>query len=191
MKVSSTRIPSVLVIELKVHHDLRGLFFESYHAACYESAGMPTKYVQDNFAQSLKGVLRGLHFQHPHTQEKLVSVLQGEVFDVAVDIRRSSFTYGQWVGIILSAENHRQLLVPAGFAHGFCVTSESAILHYKCSDYYHPECEETVLWNDPDLAIAWPIDSPLLSDKDMAGKPLRDFDPGRLPRFSGAEEPRS
>jgi dTDP-4-dehydrorhamnose 3,5-epimerase len=185
MKITKTALPGVVIIEPKVFEDSRGTFMEGWHRARYEELGLPGVFVQDNSSFSKKGVLRGLHFQHPQAQGKLVSVLQGEVFDVAVDIRVGSPTYRQWVGITLSADNKRQLYIPEGFAHGFCVTSETALFMYKCTDYYHPATETGLLWNDPDIGIAWPIAKPILSDKDRNNLRLCDIPPEKLPRWGG------
>jgi len=175
MKVTETAIPDVLVIEPRVFGDERGFFYESYNEkALVEKAGISQHFVQDNHSRSAKNVLRGLHYQIQQPQGKLVRVVVGEVFDVAVDIRRSSRTFGQWVGINLSAENKQQFWVPAGFAHGFVVLSEYAEFLYKTTDYYAPEYERCVRWDDPDIAIAWPITGePVLSAKDQAGKLLQ------------------
>lgn len=174
MKVTATRLPGVLLIEPKVHGDDRGFFFESYQSSRYQAAGIPAAFVQDNLSRSVKGTLRGLHFQEPNGQGKLVQVLRGAVYDVAVDVRRSSPHFGQWVGVELTESNHHQLWVPPGFAHGFCVLSESADFLYKCTSLYSPESERGVAWNDPALAIDWPIRQPLLSPKDAAAPLLRD-----------------
>jgi len=183
MNTNSTRLPEVLLIEPRVFGDARGSFFESWAAARYSDAGIAGPFVQDNVSRSRRGILRGLHLQHPHGQGKLLSVLEGEVFDVAVDVRVGSPRFGHWVGEVLSAENHRQLWVPPGFAHGFCVLSDDAIFHYKCTDTYHPECELTLAWNDPALAINWPIAAPTLNDKDAAGLHLADIPAPRLPVY--------
>ncbi|MDP9457237.1 MAG: dTDP-4-dehydrorhamnose 3,5-epimerase [Actinomycetota bacterium] len=172
MNVRETDLPGVLVVEPDVFGDERGFFLETWNRARYEAAGLPSDFVQDNLSFSSRGVLRGLHFQNPHPQGKLVYVLQGEVFDVAVDIRVGSPTFGRWVGVSLSAENKRQLWVPEGFAHGFVVTSEKALFSYKCTDFYYREAEAGVLWNDPDIGIDWPIANPTLSDKDLAAPRL-------------------
>ena len=166
MKVQATRLPGVLIIEPKVFGDERGFFFEGYQQARYQEAGIREPFVQDNFSRSRHGVLRGLHFQKTRPQGKLVQVLYGEVFDVAVDIDPNSVTFKQWVGVNLSEENHRQFYVPPGYAHGFVVLSESADFNYKCTDYYAPEDEAGIIWNDPDLAIDWPITDVQLSEKD-------------------------
>jgi dTDP-4-dehydrorhamnose 3,5-epimerase len=184
MNVQDTGLPGVLLVQPPVFHDGRGYFRETWRAERYAAAGIPDRFVQDNVSLSARGVLRGLHFQEPGGQGKLVSVLRGEVWDVAVDVRAGSPTFGRWTGYTLSAENGWQLWIPAGFAHGFVVTSDEAIFAYKCTDVYRPETEATVLWNDPDLAIEWPVDGPLISGKDAAGARLRDLAPERLPRFA-------
>lgn len=178
MKVNPTAIAEVLLIEPKVFGDDRGFFFESFNARAFQAAtGLDVNFVQDNHSRSAKGVLRGLHYQIKQPQGKLVRVVQGEVFDVAVDLRRSSSTFGKWVGEHLSAENKRQLWIPAGFAHGFVVLSDTAEFLYKTTDYYAPEHERCVFWNDPDLGIDWPISGqPLLAVKDAAGRPLSEAD---------------
>jgi len=177
MRVTPTAIPDVLVIEPKVFGDARGFFLESFNQKAFDAAvGRTVTFVQDNHSRSRKGVLRGLHFQQaPHAQGKLVRVIQGSVFDVAVDVRRGSATFGQWVGLELSAENHKQLWIPAGLAHGFLVTSESADFLYKTTDYYAPQAEGSLRWDDPDIGIAWPDVgmAPLLSPKDAAAPFLR------------------
>jgi dTDP-4-dehydrorhamnose 3,5-epimerase len=182
MQVLPTKLPEVLLIQPKVFGDSRGYFFETWRESLYREAGIRETFVQDNVSRSARGVVRGLHAQWPYPQGKLVSVLEGEVYDVAVDIRRNSPTHGQWVGELLSAENHRQLYIPPGFAHGFFVRSETALFTYKCTDFYHPETELTVLWNDPDLGIPWGIESPTLSPKDLKGRRLRDFAAHELPQ---------
>lgn len=184
MQVTELKIPGVKLIEPKVFGDARGFFKESFHGKRYsELAGIELPFVQDNVSLSEKGVLRGLHAQNPTPQGKLVSVLQGEVFDVAVDIRKGSPAFGQWVGVTLNAENHKQLYVPPGCAHGFLVTSPSALFVYKCTDYYNPDGEFSILWNDPDIGITWPMDKPSLSAKDVAAKPLREIAEDRLVSF--------
>lgn len=169
--VTATSLPEVKIIEPKVFGDARGFFFESFNARDFAGQiGSAVEFVQDNHSRSGKGVLRGLHYQIEHAQGKLVRVIEGEVFDVAVDIRRSSPNFGKWVGVRLSAENHRQMWVPAGFAHGFVVLSESAQFLYKTTDYWFPEYERCIVWNDPEIGIAWPIyGEPLLAAKDAAG----------------------
>jgi dTDP-4-dehydrorhamnose 3,5-epimerase len=175
MKVSPSKIPDVLIIEPKVFGDDRGFFFESFNLKTFrEATGLDVEFVQDNHSKSARNVLRGLHYQIEQPQGKLVRVVQGEVFDVAVDIRRVSKTFGQWVGIHLSAENKKQFWVPPGFAHGFVVLSERAEFLYKTTDYYAPAHERCIAWNDPDLAIEWPITySPSLSGKDSKGSALK------------------
>jgi len=176
MKIIETSIPDVLIIEPKVFGDERGFFYESFNAAAFEAAtGLKRQFVQDNHSKSQRGVLRGLHYQIQQPQGKLVRVVAGEVFDVAVDLRRSSQSFGRWTGVLLNAENKRQLWMPEGFAHGFVVLSETAEFLYKTTDYYAPEHERSLLWNDPELGIDWPLDTPpQLSAKDQAGKLLRD-----------------
>jgi dTDP-4-dehydrorhamnose 3,5-epimerase len=173
-----TAIPEVLILEPKVFGDARGFFFESFNARDFAQAtGLEVAFVQDNHSKSAKGVLRGLHYQIQHPQGKLVRVVEGEVLDVAVDLRRSSPTFGRWVGERLSADNHKQLWVPPGFAHGFVVLSESAEFLYKTTDYWFPEHERSLLWSDPAVGIDWPIDGPpLLAAKDAAGKRLGEAD---------------
>ena len=163
------------VIRPAVFEDARGYFLELHHERRFAALGMADALVQDNLSYSRRGVLRGLHFQTPGWQGKLVSVVRGEVFDVAVDLRRDSPTFGQWHGLTLSEQNHRQLWVPPGFAHGFCVTGEEALVLYKCSAFYEPAQEQTLLWNDPELGISWPVERPLVSDKDARGRRLREL----------------
>lgn len=174
--VTPTAIPEVLILEPKVFGDARGFFYESFNARDFaQCTGLNVEFVQDNHSKSAQGVLRGLHYQIQHAQGKLVRVVQGEVFDVAVDLRKSSPTFGQWVGVNLSADNHCQLWVPPGFAHGFVVLSESAEFLYKTTDYWYPEHERSLLWNDATVGIAWPMDAqPLLAAKDAAGKVLAE-----------------
>ena len=176
MNVIKTKIPEVLIIEPKIFGDDRGFFFESFNQKVWEEkTGLKTTFVQDNHSRSTKGVLRGLHYQTKHTQGKLVRVVQGEVFDVAVDLRKASETFGKWVGCCLSAENKRQFWVPEGFAHAFLVLSDVAEFIYKATDYYAPEYEQCIRWNDSDLAIEWPLSGmPVLSEKDAAGITFRD-----------------
>jgi dTDP-4-dehydrorhamnose 3,5-epimerase len=174
MQVTPAAIPDVLIIEPKVFGDARGFFFESYNERAFAQAtGLRLNFVQDNHSRSARGVLRGLHYQIRQPQGKLVRVVRGSVFDVVVDLRRSSPTFGQWVGVELSEDNHRQLWVPPGFGHGFLVTSESADFLYKTTDYYAPEHERCILWNDPAIGIQWPVEgAPQLSGKDQQGKLL-------------------
>ena len=174
MKVTPTAIPDVLIIELRVFGDARGFFYESFNQKAFnEATGLSLNFVQDNHSRSAKGVLRGLHYQIQQPQGKLVRVVRGAVFDVAVDIRKSSPTFGKWVGMELSEENHKQLWIPAGFAHGFVVTSDAAEFLYKTTDYYAPEHERCIAWNDQDIAIDWPLTTqPSLSAKDQRGLAL-------------------
>ncbi|WP_027864473.1 dTDP-4-dehydrorhamnose 3,5-epimerase [Massilia alkalitolerans] len=176
--VTPTAISDVLVLTPKVFGDARGFFFESFNAQDFRKlTGLEVDFVQDNHSKSARGVLRGLHYQIQHAQGKLVRVVQGEVFDVAVDLRKSSPTFGQWVGKILSADNHCQLWIPPGFAHGFVVLSESAEFLYKTTDYWYPEHERSLLWNDPTVAVDWPIDfAPQLAAKDAAGRSFKEAD---------------
>lgn len=179
MKLIPTRIPDVVVVEPQVFGDERGFFMETFRASVMDELTGGKPFVQDNHSKSTQGILRGLHYQMQHTQGKLVRAVAGEVFDVAVDMRRSSPTFGQWVGEVLSAENKRQLWVPEGFAHGFYVLSESAEFVYKCTDYYAPDYDRSLLWNDPDVGIEWPLvdgQPPKLSAKDEAGKRFSEAD---------------
>lgn len=183
MKITETELPGVLIIEPKVFGDERGFFMESWNRARYEESGVRDGFVQDNLSYSQHGVLRGLHFQNPQPQGKLVSVLRGEVFDVAVDIRVGSPSFGRWTGTFLSAENRRQLWIPPDFAHGFVVTGEDALFSYKCTDYYAPAAEGAVLWNDPEIGIDWPVEVPTLSGKDRSAPPLAALPEDVLPRY--------
>ncbi len=180
MKVLTCDIAGLLVIEPNVHGDARGFFLETWNRRRYREAGLDTDFVQDNVSFSRRGILRGLHFQNPNPQGKLLQVLQGEVFDVAVDLRRSSATFGKWHGVVLSAENKRQFYLPPGFAHGFAVLSQTALFHYKCTEFYSPPDELTIRWDDPDVGIKWPLKEPLLSAKDAKGLRLRDVPRERL-----------
>jgi dTDP-4-dehydrorhamnose 3,5-epimerase len=182
MNVIVTELGGVLVLEPKVFADARGFFVETWSRERYAAAGIACDFVQDNLSLSAQGTLRGLHFQHPRDQGKLVQILSGAVFDVAVDVRSDSPTFGRWVGIELSAAKHNQVYIPPGFAHGFYVTTESALFSYKCTDYYSPQTESGILWNDPDIGIEWPVrESPVLSDKDRRYGRLRDLPKERLP----------
>jgi len=172
MQFHPTTLAGVVVVEPKVFEDDRGFFMESYHRPKFAAAGIGVEFVQDNHSRSRRGVLRGLHYQLAHPQGKLVRVIQGEIFDVAVDLQRHSPTFGHWYGCELSDRNRRQMYVPPGFAHGFCVTSETAEVIYKCTEVYHPEDEHTLLWNDPALGIKWPVANPTISPKDARGLPL-------------------
>jgi dTDP-4-dehydrorhamnose 3,5-epimerase len=175
MKVTLTTLSEVLLVEPRVFTDERGVFFESYSRKMYESSGIPGEFVQDNHSLSNKNVLRGLHYQTGKGQAKLVRVTQGEVFDVAVDIRPQSPNFGRWVGVRLSGENRKQLYIPTGFAHGFCVLSETAEFLYKCSNYYSPADERGLAWDDPDIGIDWPVSAPILSIKDRRNPHLKDL----------------
>jgi dTDP-4-dehydrorhamnose 3,5-epimerase len=175
LEILKTSIDGVLLIKPEVFGDSRGFFFESYTKKKYAKDGIDIEFIQDNHSKSSKGVLRGLHYQISKPQDKLVRVVQGEVFDVAVDIRKDSPTFGRWEGFLLTGENMQQVFVPKGLAHGFCVLSETAEFLYKCSDYYYPEDEGGIIWNDSDLKIDWPISSPLLSNKDKKYPGFRDI----------------
>ena len=183
MKVSETNLPGVVLIEPTVFDDARGRFYEGWSESRYADAGVPGSFVQDNVSRSTHGTLRGLHLQHPYGQAKLVHVLVGEVFDVAVDVRVGSPHFGRWTGATLSESNSHQLYIPPGFAHGLCVVSDTALLAYKCTEYYHPETEITVAWNDPGVGVGWPIAEPTLSKKDRAGHALAALK-DRLPRYA-------
>ncbi|OGT07482.1 MAG: dTDP-4-dehydrorhamnose 3,5-epimerase [Gammaproteobacteria bacterium GWF2_41_13] len=175
------KLPDLLIIEPKHFGDTRGYFFESFQAERYALHGIPATFVQDNCSRSMKGVLRGLHHQKAHTQGKLIYATRGQILDVAVDIRQGSPTFGQWAGVILDDQNHRQVYIPPGFAHGFCVLSLEADIFYKCTHYYYPAAELTLRWDDPDVGIEWPIQNPLISVKDQNGKFLKDFNKCDLP----------
>ncbi len=181
MNVTPTNLPGVLVVEPKVFGDARGFFLETFQAERYAKAGIPGPFVQDNMSRSVKNTLRGLHFQNPHAQGKLVSVTRGAVWDVAADVRVGSPTFGQWFGLELSEDNKKQLWIPPGFAHGFCVLSELADFQYKCTEYYLPQHDGGVRWDDPKLAIPWPVKEPLLSAKDLKLPTLEEAT--ALPRF--------
>jgi len=181
--VIETSLPGALIIEPQVFGDARGFFYESYNKGQWQNAGIDADFIQTNVSRSAKGVLRGLHYQWPNPQGKLVSVLEGEVYDVAVDLRRGSPTFGQSVGAMLTAENHRHLWLPEGFAHGFCVLSEFATFTYQCTALYDRVADAGIRWNDADLGIDWPLSTPLLSDKDTRTPLLRDVTPERLPVF--------
>ncbi|MEJ2788868.1 MULTISPECIES: dTDP-4-dehydrorhamnose 3,5-epimerase [unclassified Pseudoxanthomonas] len=183
MKIVETSLPGCVVVEPAVFGDDRGFFFETWNADRYGQQGLPTKFVQSNVSSSSRGVLRGLHYQWPNPQGKLVSVLEGEVYDVAVDIRRGSPTFGQWAAVVLSAENKRQFWIPEGFAHGFAVLSERAIFSYLCTAQYDKAADAGVRWNDPAIGIDWPVSAPLLSAKDEAAPLLADIAPERLPVY--------
>ena len=183
MNVIKTKLPGVLIIEPKVFGDERGYFMESWSQERYQAAGIKENFVQSNVSKSSQGVLRGLHFQHPKPQGKLVYVLEGEVFDVAVDIRKGSPTFGQHESILLSAENHQQFYVPEGFAHGFCVLSATATFCYMCTNYYDAAADASILWCDEDLGIDWPVKSPNLSEKDGKALKLNDLLSSQLPVY--------
>lgn len=180
LRVTPTELPEVLLVETPLFRDPRGYFEEVWHLAKHSAAGVPESFAQDNLSVSKRGVVRGLHFQNPRPQGKLVCVLQGTIHDVAVDIRVGSPRFGRHVGITLSAEAGQQLYVPEGFAHGFAVTSDTALVLYKCTAPYNAQGDAGILWNDPDLGIAWPVGDPLLSAKDQGAPRLRDLDPARL-----------
>lgn len=183
MRVIETELPAVLVVEPTVFGDARGWFTETYNQARYTAAGIALPFVQDNLSRSRRGILRGLHLQQPNAQGKLVWVPEGSVFDVAVDVRVGSPTFGRWVGVELSGDNHRQLWIPPGFAHGFQVTSEHCLFAYKCTDAYVPECEIGLAWDDPSIGVRWPVPEPILSPKDQSNGRLDELDRARLPRY--------
>jgi dTDP-4-dehydrorhamnose 3,5-epimerase len=186
MKAIATELPGMLLLEPQVFGDARGFFMETWQAARYREAGMPERFVQDNHSRSRRGVLRGLHYQLTQPQGKLVWVTRGAVFDVGVDIRRGSPSFGRWYGCVLDDLNHRQLYIPPGFAHGFCVLSEEADFFYKCTDYYHPSSERGIAWDDSEIGIAWPIrDGIVLSAKDQRNGPLAAQRPEDLPVYEG------
>ncbi len=180
MNVIAGQLEGLVVIEPKVFGDARGLFMETWNLRKYEEAGIRSAFVQDNISVSRRGALRGLHFQYPKAQGKLVSVLQGEVLDLVVDVRLRSSTFGKWEAVQLSSENKRQFYIPPGFAHGFLVLSETAMFHYKCTEFYSPKDEMTILWNDPDLGIRWPTENPIVSEKDTKGLLLKNVPRDRL-----------
>jgi dTDP-4-dehydrorhamnose 3,5-epimerase len=180
MNVSTCDIAGLLVVEPKVFGDARGFFLETWNRRRYREAGVDGEFVQDNVSFSRRGILRGLHFQNPNPQGKLLQVLQGEVFDVAVDIRCSSPTFGKWHGLVLSADNKRQFYIPPGFAHGFLVLSETALFHYKCTEFYSPKDELAIRWDDPEIGITWPLREPLVSERDAKGVRLCELPRERL-----------
>ena len=181
MQIESTQLDGVLTVLPEIYRDRRGYFLETHHREKYAELGIDVDFVQDNLSYSVRHTLRGLHFQVTRPQAKLVSVLSGEIFDVAVDIRRDSRTFGKWIGVRLTAEEGRQLFIPEGFAHGFCVLSLRARVHYKCSDVYVPEDEGGILWSDPDVGIDWPSAAPIVSDKDQSLPRLARLQPDQLP----------
>ena len=184
MKVQTTAIEGVLIIEPQVFRDKRGFFAEIFHEKKYSAKGIRKEFVQDNMSTSVMQTLRGLHFQYPNAQAKLVQVFQGEIFDVAVDIRKGSPSFGHWEGVLLNDKNHLQFFIPEGFAHGFVVLSDGAIVSYKCSDFYSPEDEKGIIWNDPDIGINWPVTEPCLSEKDQNYSCLKEINPEHLPLWS-------
>lgn len=186
MQVERTTLPGVLLVSVRVHRDARGNFRETWRQAAYAAAGIPESFVQDNASVSTRGILRGLHLQDPNAQGKLVCALSGEIWDVAVDVRSGSETFGKWFGTFLSGENGRQLYIPPGFAHGFVVTSSEAVVIYKCTEAYDPASEHVLRWDDPDLGIGWPVDEPILSPRDATGKSLRELRPGSFQADRGA-----
>tara|TARA_B100000959_G_C14897257_1_gene589304 strand:+ start:148 stop:753 length:606 start_codon:yes stop_codon:yes gene_type:complete len=188
LKLINTSIPDVLLIEPKVYDDSRGFFLETFHQKKYTDVGINKTFVQDNYSHSKQRILRGLHYQLLHPQGKLIFVLRGEIFDVAVDIRRGSSTFGKWFGANLSAKNKRQIYVPDGFAHGFCVLSESAEVMYKCTDFYDAEDEHGIFWSDETLAIDWPVKTPVLSEKDSKFQRFTEIPEKDLPIYRRADE---
>lgn len=184
MKFTPSKIPDVIIVEPVVFRDPRGFFMEFFNERKFQGGGIEAVFVQDNHSSSVRGTLRGLHAQREFPQAKLIRCIAGEIFDVSVDVRRGSPTFGQWVGITLSAENCKQVYIPEGFVHGFCVMSETAQVEYKVTDFYHPEDEFGVLWSDPELAIDWPLRDPILSEKDKTNKPLADI-MDLLPPYEG------
>ena len=187
MRVLETGLPGVVIVEPEVHGDHRGFFMESWKASRYRANGLPDRFVQSNVSRSGAGVLRGLHFQHPRHQGKLVWALEGRIFDVAVDIRVGSPHFGQWAGAELSAENHRQLYVPEGFAHGFCVLGDTAMIAYLCTAEYCREYDRVIAWNDPAIGIRWPLEDARLSARDAAAPRLEAFDADQLPGMDACE----
>jgi len=184
LKFTPLSLPGVVLVEPKVFHDERGFFLETFHEKKYREGGIPESFVQDNQSLSVRGTLRGLHSQRLKPQGKLVRAIEGEIFDVAVDVRRGSPTFAKWVGVRLSAENFQQLYVPQGFVHGFCVLSEVAQVEYKCTDFYAPNDEQSVIWNDPDIGIEWPVEDPVISPKDRAAPRLAEILED-LPEYDG------
>ncbi len=181
-KAEPLSIPGVVLLQPTLFPDSRGFFYEFYNQRDFAQQDLPSDWVQDNFSLSRKDVLRGIHFQHPHAQGKLLSVLQGIIWDVVVDLRQGSPTFGQWLSTVMEAHSG-QLLLPPGVGHGFCVLSEEALLHYKCDKYYEPGSEHCLRWNDPTLGIDWPLDSPILSERDLQGRLFHEFDPEELPQY--------
>ena len=183
MKIITTSIKGILIIEPVTFRDKRGFFMETYNRNRYNASGINATFVQDNLSCSLKNTVRGLHFQIKHPQAKLIQVITGEIFDVAVDLRPGSATFGKWIGILLSDENRLQVFVPEGFAHGFCVLSEFALFYYKCSDFYAPDDEGGIIWSDPDIGIEWPVENPIISEKDKQYQKLSGLTAEQLPSF--------
>lgn len=183
MKITTSPIEGILIIEPKIFNDKRGFFMETYNQARYNESGINATFVQDNLSYSQKNTLRGLHFQIKHPQAKLIQVISGEIFDVAVDLRPGFATFGKWTGFYLSSENRRQVFIPEGFAHGFCVLSESALFHYKCSDFYAQDDEGGIIWSDPDIGIEWPVQNPIISEKDKQYHKLSNLTADELPSF--------
>jgi dTDP-4-dehydrorhamnose 3,5-epimerase len=188
MNIIDTELEEIKIIEPSVFEDERGFFMETYHKKRYQTKGILPDFCQNNYSFSAKGTLRGMHYQFFNTQAKLIQVLQGEVYDVALDVRYGSPTFGKWVGVWLSEKNCRQLFIPQGFAHGFCVTSETAMFTYQCDDYYNPDAEEGILWSDTDIGIDWPIASPVLSKKDSEYQCLQKIPVERLPVYVHEEQ---
>lgn len=191
LKLINTSIPDVILIEPNVYNDSRGFFLETFHHRKYADVGIDQLFVQDNYSHSKQGIIRGLHYQLIHPQGKLIFVMKGEIFDVAVDIRQGSPSFGQWFGTSLSAENKRQMYVPQGFAHGFCVLSESADVMYKCTDSYDAKDEHGIFWSDETIAIGWPVKTPILSDKDNGFQKLTEISENDLPVYGGADGTRT
>ena len=187
MKVTETSLPGVLLIEPKVFGDSRGFFVETYHQERYTERGIAGPFVQNNLSLSVRGVIRGLHLQNPNQQGKLVQVLRGEIFDVAVDVRVGSPTYGQWTAVTLSSDKRNQVYIPPDFAHGFAVLSDEALISYQCTDYYTPKSALFIRWDDPDIGIDWPFREPSLSTQDEEAVALREIDPAQLPSFAGTQ----
>ena len=183
MDIFTTSLEGLLIVEPKIFEDKRGFFMETYHQHKYEAAGITETFVQDNVSYSLKNTLRGLHFQLRQSQAKLVQAISGEIFDVAVDLRPGSATFGKWTGARLSDKNGRQMYIPRGFAHGFCVLSEFAMFYYKCSDFYAPDDEGGIIWSDPDIGIEWPVENPIISEKDKQYQKLSGLTAEQLPSF--------
>lgn len=186
LKITPGELSDVLIVDPQVHHDARGFFLETYHEEKYRASGLSAVFVQDNHSRSTRGILRGLHAQCQHPQGKLIRVIEGEIFDVAVDIRRGSPTFARWMGVTLTGDNFRQCYVPPGFAHGFYVVSDVAQVEYKCTEYYDPMDEIVIRWNDPQVNVQWPVTAPVLSAKDQAGLPLAEL-VDRLPEYPRVE----